>query len=102
MGIQEEITVFVSACLSGIVVCAVYNAIRIFRRLLAHSLIWISIEDLLYWIWVGLYLFSEIQRTCSGRIRWYYAIGVALGGVLSGIPIENFIKKRIDKSSKTR
>ena len=38
MGIQEEISVFVSACLNGIMICAVYNAFRIVRRLIRHSL----------------------------------------------------------------
>ena len=102
MGIQEEISVFVSACLNGILVCAVYNALRIVRRLIPHSLFWVSAEDLFYWIWCGIYIFSEIQRTCSGRIRWFYMIGIALGCVSFGILVSNFLKKRIDKSKKTR
>lgn len=102
MGIQDEISIFVSACLSGVVLCTMYNAIRIFRRLCRHTLFWISVEDLFYWLWAGLYLFSEMQRTCSGRIRWFYVIGILLGGVASGIPIAKFIKNRIDKLTKTR
>ena len=101
MGIQEEIAIFISACLNGIVLCTVYNSIRVLRRLIRHSLFGISVEDLCYWIWVGFYLFAEIQRTCSGRIRWYYVIGVVLGGFCSGIPIGKFIKNRIDKLTKT-
>lgn len=101
MGIGEEISVFVSACLSGVLVSAVYGAIRIFRRMLRHSLFWVSVEDLTYWVWCGIYLFSEMHRTCSGRIRWYFVIGVLLGGGTFGALICKFMKKRIDKSKKT-
>ena len=102
MGIQEEISVFLSACLTGIMVATVYGALRIFRRLIGHSLFWISVEDLIYWAWCAVYIFLEIHRTCSGRIRWYYAIGLMLSGCIFGSFVCKFIKNRIDKSKKTR
>lgn len=100
MGIGQEISVFVSACCSGVLVCTVYGVLRIIRRLIRHSLFWVSIEDLTYWVWCGIYIFSEIHRTCSGQIRWYYVIGVLLGGGISGTVIFKFMKNKIDKSNK--
>ena len=101
MGIAEEFGVFISSICTGIFLCSIYGALRIFRRLISHSLFWISLEDLCYWIWCGIYLFAEIHRTCSGQIRWYYVAGVLLGAVSSGMIVTKFIKKRIDKSTKT-
>jgi len=101
MSIQQEISIVISAFFSGVMVCMAYNILRILRRLLGHSLFWIAIEDLCYWIWCGIYLFAEIHRTCSGQIRWYYVAGASLGAVSSGMIVSKFIKKRIDKSTKT-
>lgn len=102
MGIGQELSVVVAAYLVGVMVAAVYGALRIFRRLKKHSLFWISLEDLLYWLWCGFYVFLEIHRTCSGRIRWYYMLGLLLGGgTFSGV-FQKILKKRIDKSKKTR
>ena len=102
MGIGNEVSIFVSACLSGVVIVAVYSVIRIFRRLRKHTLLWISIEDFLYWVWCTVYLFAEMHRTCSGRIRWYFVIGVSVGGGFFAAIFQKFLKKRIDKSKKTR
>lgn len=102
MGIAEEFGVFISSICTGIFLCSIYGALRIFRRLISHSLFWISVEDLVYWIGFGIYVFLELHRTCSGRIRWYYLIGMGLGIWISGNIIFKFIKNRIDKSKKTR
>ncbi len=102
MGIAKEFGVFISSICTGILLCTVYGALRIFRRLFRHSLFWVSVEDLIYWVWFGLYVFMELHRTCSGRIRWYFMIGMGLGIFGSGNIIFKFIKNRIDKSKKTR
>ena len=102
MGIGKEVSVFAAACLDGVVVVAVYNAIRIWRRMRKHSLLWISMEDFFYWAWCTIFLFSEMHRTCSGRIRWYFVIGVFLGGGTFAMIFQKFLKNRIDKSKKTR
>lgn len=102
LGIEKEMAVFAVACLDGVLVSLVYTAIRVFRRLIRHNLFWLSIEDLFFWLGTGLFLFSELYRTCSGSIRWYFVLGIFLGGVLSAIFVEKVVKKYIDKSEKTR
>ena len=102
MGIGQEVSVFLTACLDGVVVSSVYGVIRVFRRLLRHNLLWVSVEDLAYWIWFAFYIFMELHRTCSGRIRWYFVLGVVIGAVFSGKIIFKFIKNKIDNSKQTR
>lgn len=102
LGIEKEMAVFVVACLDGVLVALVYGAIRVFRRLIRHNLLWISAEDLFFWVGTGLFLFSELHRTCSGSIRWYFVLGIFLGGVSSSFFVEKVVKKYIDKSEKTR
>lgn len=100
LGIENEVDVFISACLAGNLICLVYYAVRIFRRIIKHSVFLISMEDLLFWTVIGLYLFSEIYRTCSGNIRWYFVLGVLIGGGTTLLIMEK-LKKIIDKTNKT-
>lgn len=99
LGIGKEMSIFVAACLAGNLVAMVYCAIRVFRRMVSHSLFWVSMEDLVFWVAAGLYLFMEMYRTCNGAIRWYFVIGVLLGGILT-LKLFQKLKKGIDKSKK--
>lgn len=100
LGIEKELAVFVSACLTGNLICLTYFSIRVFRRIVPHGIVWISIEDLVFWIGCGLYLFGEMYRTCQGNIRWYFVLGVLSGG-LGTLLLTGKIKKYIDKKRKT-
>lgn len=101
-GIANELSIFISACLSGNLVCLSYYVIRVFRRLVRHSLLWVSIEDLIFWVGVAIYLFSEMYRTCAGSIRWYFVLGVLAGGIITCWFVYKLMKKIVDKTHKTR
>ena len=100
LGIEKELAVFLQAILSGNLVCLVYNALRVFRRILKHNLVWVSIEDFLFWIGTGFYLFFQIYRSSNGVIRWYFVIGVILGGILTYGVVDKILKKYIAKTKK--
>lgn len=101
LGIEKEISVFLQAMLAGNLLYLVYCAICIFRRIIRHNLFFVSLEDFFYWIGTGVYLFLEIYHTSNGSIRWYFAFGVAIGGLLSHYIIRKIIKKYVDKTKKT-
>ena len=100
LGIEKELSAFLQAALAGNLVYLVYMAIRVFRRILKHNLFWISIEDAVFWIVIGFYLFLEIYKTSNGKIRWYFVLGVLVGGILTHHIISKITKKYIDKSKK--
>lgn len=89
-GIANELSIFISACLLGNLICLVYYALRVFRRLVRHSLLWISIEDLIFWVGTAIYLFMEMYRTCGGSIRWYFVLGVFVGAIVTVGVAEKF------------
>lgn len=101
IGIANELSIFVSACLSGNLLCLIYYVLRVVRRLVKHSLVWVSVEDFLFWIGAAIYLFMEMFRTCGGSIRWYFVLGVLAGGIATVFIIRK-IKKTVDKRKKTR
>ena len=100
LGIKKELFVFLHAALSGNIVYLTYCALRVLRRIVRHNLFWVSLEDALFWIAVGFYLFTQIYQTSNGTIRWYFVLGVLVGGILTHYTIIKIIKKNIDKSKK--
>lgn len=100
LGIEKELSVFLQAVLAGNLVYMAYYAIRIIRRIVKHNLVWVSLEDALFWIVTGFYLFTRIYKTSNGTIRWYFVLGVAVGGILTHYIILKITKKYIDKSKK--
>lgn len=100
LGIEKELSVFLQAVLAGNLVYLVYSAIRVVRRIIKHNLFFVSLEDLIFWIGTGIYLFAKIYQTSNGSIRWYFVIGVLVGGILTHLIIYKFIKKYIAKWKK--
>lgn len=100
LGIEREFSIFIGACFTGNIVCLSYCILRLFRRLFTHTLFWISFEDLLFWIFTALYIFKEMYHRCLGSIRWYFVLGVFLGGIVTGFLVQK-IQKNIDKSRQT-
>lgn len=92
MGLKEELLIFACAILSGIVIVIGYNCIRLFRRIFKHNIVVINIEDFLFWIGSGIYLFVKIYYTSDGGIRWFFVLGVVFGMGLCAI-LTRFIKK---------
>ena len=91
-GIEKEIVVFIQAVLAGNLLYLVYSAIRIWRRIIKHNLFWVSIEDFIYWIGTGFYLFVKIYETCNGSIRWYFVVGVCVGAIVTHCIIKKILK----------
>lgn len=101
LGIEKEVSVFLQAVLAGNLVYLVYTAIRILRRIIKHNLFFVSVEDVIFWLGTGLYLFFKIAEVSSGNIRWYFVVGVLAGGLVTHYFIDKFLKKCIDKFGKT-
>ena len=95
VGIDKEVYVFLCAILTGNLVYLMYSVIRVMRRLIKHTLFWISLEDVIFWLLIGVFLFARINETCMGIIRWYFVIGVLLGMVLTHYIILKITKKYI-------
>lgn len=79
--IIPELSFFASALLIGFCLAFFYDILRIFRRLLKHSLFFVSLEDFLFWIVVGVAGFSMIYKWNYGIIRWYAILGMVLSAL---------------------
>lgn len=59
-----------------------YSFLQMLRRIIRHSYIVVSIEDILYWIMAGCMMFSLLYKEDAGNIRWF-AVGITFAGMLT-------------------
>ena len=85
-GILKETDVLLAAFFTGILLLLIYDVLRIFRRIVPHTLWLVGGEDLIFWIGSAAALFAMLYRENSGYIR-----GFVIGGVLVGMLIYNLI-----------
>lgn len=82
-GVGNEAVAFFQALKSGAGLYLLYAFIGIFRKIVPHGRGVVEIEDFLYWIFTGFFLFKEMFYTSDGSIRWFFVLGVVLGVILS-------------------
>ena len=87
----------VQSVLVGAVLFVVYDLIRILRRLFPHGIIWISLEDLIYWSIAGIWFFLRLCQVNDGIVRGYILFGMALGAWMYYRLCSRFLMKRITK-----
>ncbi|MCC8162391.1 MAG: spore cortex biosynthesis protein YabQ [Lachnospiraceae bacterium] len=77
--ILDELRFFALAVLRGALILAVYDVIRIFRRVISHGVWAVALEDLFYWIATALLTFELLYRENDGAVRGYALFAIAAG-----------------------
>lgn len=73
---------YIGECLLlGAGLMLLYDILRIIRIVIPHSIAVISIEDVLYWIVAGIFMFMLLYKEDAGSIRWF-AVVIAVAGML--------------------
>ncbi len=94
-GVSEEILnqalIFGQAMAVGAGMAAVYDGIRIFRRILRHGIVLLSLEDVLYWIAASVTEFALFYRVNYGRLRLYLFLGSVLGATIYYVLVGRFL-----------
>ena len=76
-----ELLLFARAVWYGACLLLLYDILRIFRRAVRHGAVWTAAEDILYWVFCAVWLFSRFYRTNSGVLRAYFFAGISLGAL---------------------
>ncbi len=63
----------------GVFLLFVYDILRIIRRVIPHDGFWVSVEDLVFWIYCGGEVFLLMYRESNGTLRWFAVIGAMTG-----------------------
>lgn len=89
--IVEETLFMYHSVLLGITAAVIYDMIRIFRRIVRHNRFFLSLEDILYWVFCAWEVFYLLYRESSGVLRWFAILGIALGMFLYLISVSRFV-----------
>jgi hypothetical protein len=78
--IHHEILFFLISGLTGILLLAGYDQLRVFRRVVPHNWFFQSLEDFFYWTIAGIFCFIVSLKANSGAIR-----GFSLAAIMAGM-----------------
>lgn len=94
-----EVHFYLSSFIWGMVLVAIYDVLRIMRRIISHNYLWIALEDFLFWVIAALLIFNMSYPYNNGSIRLPGMITLFLGMILYHFLISNpfvgFLNKRI-------
>ena len=66
----------------GIFITFVYDIFRIWRRVCSHSRFWISVEDILFWLFCAISVFYLMHTQSNGTLRWFAVFGALIGMII--------------------
>lgn len=87
--IVQEITFFLHSILVGVFITFVYDWILIFRKLVKHGTVLVSIEDFIFWLACGIGVFYMLYKENNGVLRWFAVVGATLGMLFYKALIKN-------------
>lgn len=89
--IVTDALLFLDALICGMLLAIVYDILRIFRRIIPHLNIIVSIEDFVYWNLSGIYIFAVMFGTNNGVIRGFFIVGAVIGAYIYKKSIGEFL-----------
>nr|MBQ8253536.1 spore cortex biosynthesis protein YabQ [Lachnospiraceae bacterium] len=77
--VVNESILWVSCFFVGILITAVYDALRVVRRVVRHKYFFVALEDILFWVFVSVALFLLLYHMNHGSLRWFAVFGLFIG-----------------------
>lgn len=97
LSLNEQARLFLCVTIAGALIGCVYDALRIFRKMIPHNMILIQLEDAFYWIGTAFLLFMMLLQQNHGEIRFFIIIGAFLGMLLYFFTVSPIVNKISDK-----
>lgn len=88
-----ELNFLLQSFIGGIIVMAVYDILRIFRRIVKHNTVAVAFEDIVYWILIAIGIFSKLIMKNDGIIRAFSLISIFLGILIYFCTISKYVIK---------
>lgn len=67
------------ALLMGIFITFIYDILRIFRRVVPHGDLLVSLEDIAFWVYCAAKVFLLMYHESDGTLRWFAVLGALVG-----------------------
>lgn len=93
MTVGNEVYVFLSCVLGGMIVAFIYDVFRVGRRAIKSGNLIIYFEDFIYWIIAAFVLFGIVYYSNDGEIRGYVFIGAIQGIIIYALLLSQVVMK---------
>lgn len=95
--IFNEAEIFVKAIFLGVFLCIIYDCLRIIRRIVKKGIIITGVEDIIFFIFSAIMIFSYMYKMNGGVIRIYIFVAILIGAFIFEEGIGKFVVKYISK-----
>lgn len=96
--VRIEVVLLLSALFIGMMYGFIYDTIRIIRRVIVHrKVLWIAIEDIVFWIVVALHSYVTFYYGTNGIMRGYIVIGIVCGAGLYRVSVGTLYLKYVTR-----
>ena len=82
---------------TGLVMMAAYDVLRLFRRIIRHKNVFVNIEDFLFWVMAGFFIFSIIYSENDGALRWFIIAATMSGAYIYEKSFGKFLVKYVSR-----
>jgi len=82
LSVSEQVIVFLSTAISGMVIALVYDLFRIFRKAVRTGSLVTFVQDILYWLIASVIMFITIYYSNDGELRGFLFLGAFLGVII--------------------
>lgn len=89
----DETVFMLYSLLLGIIITFIYDLLRIFRRVIAHNIFWISVEDICFWGFCATEVFLLMYHVSNGTMRWFAVMGALAGMLVYNQTVSRFLVK---------
>lgn len=79
---MHEVTVFLSAMGSGAIAGFIYDLFRLKRKALKTKAFIVGLEDVIFWVFTALLVFTTATISNQGEVRLYFIFAAFIGVVL--------------------
>ena len=93
----SQISVFGYSCILGVGLGALYDLFRIFRMMINHRYIGIFIQDVIYFIIIGVVTFLLVLGMNKGEARFYILAGEGIGWIAYHLTIGELVYRSSEK-----
>lgn len=95
--ITIEVRFFLISILSGIAILVLYDVLRIFRRIVSHHWFFVALEDILFWMISGVFIFAMMYQQNNGTIRGFSILGMLLGMIVYNQSVSPYVVTLISR-----
>lgn len=81
VSVTNQFQIFLLSLAAGALAGVFFDMFRAFRRLVRAGVVWVGVQDILYWLLCAASAFFFIYRTNYGQPRWYIFCGILLGAL---------------------